>query len=136
MDMYHLHDEAAPTDMSALDSVVDYIRDELKKLEEMEEKIMTEFGPEDERLQAIYERFEELDPTTFEVWLSSCLSCSRYPDLLPLECPIPLGARGKLSSCIQDPPALDAVILLPCGVSASCGFSEGGGEGYWPCSSL
>jgi ATP-binding cassette subfamily F protein 2 len=67
MDLYHLHDEAAPSDMSALDSVVDYIREELKKLEQLEEKIMTEVGPEDERLAAIYERVEELDPSTFEV---------------------------------------------------------------------
>lgn len=28
---------------------------------------MTDFGPEDERLEGIYERMEELDPTKFEV---------------------------------------------------------------------
>ena len=28
---------------------------------------MSTVGPEDERLEAIYERLEELDPTTFEV---------------------------------------------------------------------
>lgn len=67
MDLYHLHEEAAPSDMSALDAVVDYIRTELKKLETLEEKILQEFGPEDERLTAIYERMEELDPSTFEV---------------------------------------------------------------------
>lgn len=27
---------------------------------------MSEFGPEDERLEAIYDRLEELDPNTFE----------------------------------------------------------------------
>lgn len=32
-----------------------------------EEQIMTDFGPEDERLEGIYERMEELDPTKFEV---------------------------------------------------------------------
>eukprot|EP00192_Tetraselmis_astigmatica_P008482 CAMPEP_0117676328 /NCGR_PEP_ID=MMETSP0804-20121206/16104_1 /TAXON_ID=1074897 /ORGANISM="Tetraselmis astigmatica, Strain CCMP880" /LENGTH=612 /DNA_ID=CAMNT_0005485439 /DNA_START=176 /DNA_END=2014 /DNA_ORIENTATION=- len=67
MDLYHLHEEASPSDMSALDSVVDYIRKELKGLEELEEKIMLEHGPEDERLTSIYERMEELDPSTFEV---------------------------------------------------------------------
>jgi len=67
MDLYHLHDEVAPSEMTALDSVVDYIREELKRLEALEEQIMTESGPEDERLQSIYERFEELDPSTFEV---------------------------------------------------------------------
>eukprot|EP00873_Tetraselmis_striata_P032941 jgi/Tetstr1/453205/TSEL_040222.t1 len=67
MDLYHLHEEAEPSDMSALDAVVDYIREELKKLEELEEQIMETTGPEDERLTAIYERMEELDPSTFEV---------------------------------------------------------------------
>ena len=28
---------------------------------------MSTVGPEDERLESIYERLEELDPTTFEV---------------------------------------------------------------------
>eukprot|EP00873_Tetraselmis_striata_P001533 jgi/Tetstr1/421797/TSEL_012700.t1 len=67
MDLYHLHEEAEPSDMSALDAVVDYIRVELKKLEQLEEQIMETTGPEDERLTAIYERMEELDPSTFEV---------------------------------------------------------------------
>lgn len=36
-------------------------------LQAQEEQIMTDFGPEDERLEGIYERLEELDPTKFEV---------------------------------------------------------------------
>ena len=35
-------------------------------LQALEEEIMSTVGPEDERLEAIYERLEELDPTTFE----------------------------------------------------------------------
>ena len=33
----------------------------------LEEEIMSTIGPDDERLESIYERLEELDPTTFEV---------------------------------------------------------------------
>lgn len=66
MDMYHLRTEAEPSDRSALDSVVDHIRDELKRLEKLEEDIMSTIGPEDERLEAIYERMDTLDPSTFE----------------------------------------------------------------------
>ena len=36
-------------------------------LQAQEEQIMTDFGPEDERLEGIYERMEELDPAKFEV---------------------------------------------------------------------
>jgi hypothetical protein len=38
--------------------------------------ILENFGPEDERLEQIYERIEELDPTTFEVRTWSALICA------------------------------------------------------------
>lgn len=38
----------------------------MDRLNALEEQIMTESGPEDERLEAIYQRLEELDPSTFE----------------------------------------------------------------------
>jgi ATP-binding cassette subfamily F protein 2 len=66
MDMYHLREEAKPSDRTALESVVDHIRLEIKRLEELEEQIMTENGPDDERLEGIYERLDSLDPATFE----------------------------------------------------------------------
>lgn len=66
MDIYHLHQEAEPSDRTALEAVVDHIKEELNRLNAEEERIMTEFGPEDERLQGIYERLDELDPTMFE----------------------------------------------------------------------
>ena len=51
----------------------------------LEEQIMTKTGPEDERLEAIYQRLEELDPSTFEArplpqtcWVSrSCAAAAR-----------------------------------------------------------
>uniref|UniRef100_A0A7S0UP19 ABC transporter domain-containing protein n=1 Tax=Polytomella parva TaxID=51329 RepID=A0A7S0UP19_9CHLO len=66
LDIYHLDQEAEPTDRTALQAVIDHIQEELAKLQELEEQIMTESGPEDERLEALYERMDELDPSTFE----------------------------------------------------------------------
>jgi hypothetical protein len=43
-----------------------YISVEVARLQRLETRVMTEGGPGDERLQPIYERLEELDPTTFE----------------------------------------------------------------------
>ncbi len=51
LDLYHLSEEVAPTERTALETVVDYIKDEITRLNRMEEHIMTEYGPEDERLQ-------------------------------------------------------------------------------------
>eukprot|EP00899_Mesostigma_viride_P018755 jgi/Mesvir1/26881/Mv20616-RA.1 len=73
MDIYHLREEAEPSDMTALEAVVDYIKTEIANLEKLEDKILTEVGPEDERLEAIYARLEELDPTTFEAKASELL---------------------------------------------------------------
>lgn len=67
MDLYHLCEETDPTDRTALETVVDYIKDEIKRLNAQEEQILTDSGPEDERLEMIYERLEELDPAKFEV---------------------------------------------------------------------
>ena len=66
VDLYHLHEEAAPTDRTALESVVDHVKAEVKRLEELEATIMETSGPEDERLLDVYDRLEELDPSTFE----------------------------------------------------------------------
>ena len=52
MDLYHLHQEAEPSDRTALQSVVDHIEAEVARLNALEEHIMCECGPEDERLQA------------------------------------------------------------------------------------
>ena len=51
IDLYHLHQEAEPSDRTALQSVVDHIEAEIARLNALEEHIMCEYGPEDERLQ-------------------------------------------------------------------------------------
>ena len=51
MDIYHLHQEAEPSDRTALQAVVDHIEAEVARLNALEEHIMMEYGPEDERLQ-------------------------------------------------------------------------------------
>jgi ATP-binding cassette subfamily F protein 2 len=66
IDIYHLREEAAPSDRTALESVVDHIKLEIEKLRTKEEDLMANYGPGDERLQLIYERLEELDPSMFE----------------------------------------------------------------------
>lgn len=66
MDLYHLDCEAEPSDRTALEAVIDHLKNEMEKLEAMEQTIMEENGPDDERLEAIYERLDEIDPNTFE----------------------------------------------------------------------
>ena len=67
IDIYHLREEAEPSDRTALEAVVDHIRDEVARLQAVENEILATAGPGDDRLQPIYERLEELDPAKFEV---------------------------------------------------------------------
>eukprot|EP00227_Mantoniella_beaufortii_P016366 CAMPEP_0197575070 /NCGR_PEP_ID=MMETSP1326-20131121/596_1 /TAXON_ID=1155430 /ORGANISM="Genus nov. species nov., Strain RCC2288" /LENGTH=1143 /DNA_ID=CAMNT_0043137769 /DNA_START=294 /DNA_END=3725 /DNA_ORIENTATION=+ len=66
IDLYHLREEAVPTDRSALQTVVDELANELKRLQKLEQHIMETVGPDDERLESIYDRLDEIDPNTFE----------------------------------------------------------------------
>ena len=51
MDLYHLSEEVEPTPRTALETVVDYIKNEIDRLNKLEEHILETVGPEDERLQ-------------------------------------------------------------------------------------
>lgn len=74
IDMYHLDREADPTDRSAVEQVVDHVNDEVTKLEMLSQSIVEESGPDDQRLVAIAERLDELDPSGFEVKARKVLS--------------------------------------------------------------
>lgn len=74
IDIYLLDREAPPTDLSAVEYVVEAAKAELAKLEAAAEELMTTEGPESEALQAVYDRQEELDPATFESRASSILT--------------------------------------------------------------
>ena len=66
IDVWFLDKEAEPEDRSAVDVVVDTVRLEKERLEALEEEIMSNEGPEDPRLDAIYERLDRMDPATFD----------------------------------------------------------------------
>eukprot|EP00667_Euglena_gracilis_P004103 EG_transcript_4118 len=67
IDIWHLHEEAAPSDRSALDAVVDTVRDEFIRLEKLIEQLL-EDDPEGnaELVDACQEKLDRLDPSTFE----------------------------------------------------------------------
>ena len=58
VDLYHLHEEAAPTDRTALESVVDHVKAEVKRLEELEATIMEPRVPRTSAAD-VYDRLED-----------------------------------------------------------------------------
>ena len=72
-DIYLLAHEAPPSEMSALEYVVDSAKKEVLHLEEMVDKVLGEDGPESDLLPDLYDRLDELDPSTFETRASTIL---------------------------------------------------------------
>lgn len=66
IDIYMLREEAEPSDMTAMEMVVDFGKKAVTRLEKEEERIMEEEGPDSPLLLDIYERLDSLDPSTFE----------------------------------------------------------------------
>ena len=66
IDIYLLNEPAGPTEFSALEYVVREAEHELKRLEDMVEDIIIKDGPESATLDGIYEKIDEMDPSTFE----------------------------------------------------------------------
>ncbi|CAN6654898.1 ABC transporter ATP-binding protein Arb1p [Trichomonascus vanleenenianus] len=66
IDIYLLNEPAEPSEFSALEWVVNEAETELARLEGLVEKILEEEGPEAPQLDDLYERIDELDPSTFE----------------------------------------------------------------------
>lgn len=66
IDIYLLNEPAEPTEFSAIEYVVREAEHELKRLEDLVEDIIIKNGPEDASLEGIYEKIDEMDPSTFE----------------------------------------------------------------------
>lgn len=66
IDIYLLDEPAEPTELSALEYVVNEGKAEMEKLEKETEDIIVDEGPDSEKLEALYDRLEEMDPSTFE----------------------------------------------------------------------
>lgn len=79
-DIYLLAHEAPPSDMTALDYVIQSARDEMEKIDVMIEDILVSEGPESELLMMLYDRQDELDPPTFETRASTIL-CGEKPHM-------------------------------------------------------
>jgi len=66
IDVFHLHEEAPPTEQTGVEAVIAHIREEAERLEALSADIIEKFGPEDERLMIISDRIDELDPNGSE----------------------------------------------------------------------
>ncbi|CAN3373288.1 hypothetical protein DIURU_005213 [Diutina rugosa] len=66
IDIYLLNEPADPTEYSALEYVVREAQAEMKRLEDLVEDIIVKEGPEAPQLEALYEKIDEMDPSTFE----------------------------------------------------------------------
>ncbi len=73
IDVYLLSEEAQPSDETAIEYVINSAKQEVARLEQKADDILVEDGPESELLTAIYDKLDELDPSTFESRASTIL---------------------------------------------------------------
>jgi len=66
IDTYLLNEPAEPTEYSALEYVVREAEAEMKRLEDLVEDIIIKDGAESPTLETLYEKIDEMDPSTFE----------------------------------------------------------------------
>lgn len=86
VDVFHLHEEAPPTDQTGVEAVVAHVKDEAERLEALSMEILETCGGEDERLALIAERLEELDPTGSEPRARKILAGLGFADhLVPMD---------------------------------------------------
>ena len=84
--VFHLHEEAPPTEQTGVEAVIAHLVEEAAKLEVMAEKIIEENGPDDDRLDIIYGRIEELDPSGTEPIARKILAGLGFADhLVPMD---------------------------------------------------
>ena len=61
-----LNEPAEATEYSALEYVVREAEHEMKRLEDLVEELIVKEGPECPALEGLYEKIDEMDPSTFE----------------------------------------------------------------------
>ncbi|KAK0622099.1 ABC transporter ATP-binding protein ARB1 [Lasiodiplodia hormozganensis] len=74
IDIYLLNEGAPKTDIGALDWVVGEAQAALARMEKQAEEILEQKGPEDPVLEELYERMDEMDPSTFQTRASLILT--------------------------------------------------------------
>jgi ATP-binding cassette, subfamily F, member 2 len=74
VDIYLLNEGAAPSDLGALEWVVKEAENEMKRLEDLAEKILEDDGPESPVLLDLYDHMDKMDPSTFATRASLILT--------------------------------------------------------------
>ncbi|OJD28895.1 abc transporter atp-binding protein arb1 [Diplodia corticola] len=74
IDIYLLNEGAPKTDTGALDWVVGEAQAALARMEKQAEEILEEKGPDDPLLEELYERMDDMDPSTFSTRASLILT--------------------------------------------------------------
>ncbi|KAI5285058.1 ABC transporter ATP-binding protein arb1 [Ascosphaera aggregata] len=74
IDIYLLNEGAPPSDLGALEWVVDQAEKEMARLDKLAEEILENEGPDSPLLEDLYERMETMDPSTFHTRASLILT--------------------------------------------------------------
>lgn len=74
IDIYLLNEGAPPSDLGALEWVLREAENEMKRLDELAERMLEEEGPESPVLMDLYDHMDKMDPSTFATRASLILT--------------------------------------------------------------
>ncbi|KAI0123489.1 P-loop containing nucleoside triphosphate hydrolase protein [Xylariales sp. AK1849] len=74
IDIYLLNEGAPPSDLGALEWVLKEAENEMKRLDDLAERLLEEEGPESPILLDLYEHMDKMDPSTFATRASLILT--------------------------------------------------------------
>lgn len=67
MDIFLLSQEAPPTELTAMEYVIEKAKADVRRLETLAEDMLEKHGPDAPGLTDLYERIDDIDPNTFEL---------------------------------------------------------------------
>ena len=108
IDVFHLHEEAPPSEQTGVEAVVAHVVEEAAALEALSQSILEEFGADDERLEEIYDRLGQLDPTGAEPRARKILAGLGFADHL-----VPMDRKTKDMSEVRRSVMEEMLMMLP-----------------------
>jgi len=82
IDIFYLEEEAAPSELTAIDAVIADTEAKIKIYEAEAEKAVEEYGPDSDVVTDLYERLDHLDPSTFKARAGKLLRGLGFDDAM------------------------------------------------------
>jgi ATP-binding cassette subfamily F protein 2 len=111
IDIHHLHSEAAPSEMTALETVISVVADEMKRLEELQLELVTT-DPESPLLEIISDKLDKMEPSTFEARAAELLHGLGFSEVMMTKKTQDLSGGWRMRVALAQSLLVEPMVLL------------------------